>query len=754
MMSEIFSSRPSSRGSFLRICLALAGCLCLAGKASADEPPPTLLPPQVNAPASSPDDDPKSDPAQTPPSEALPAIVDAEPKPTQSLLKQVDSAFAKAVAAMEKVLFYRIGASTEDYIVYTGHDVYVRNKGETGPFKKLTATGVSETDLISPADLEAKFYRGEFIDAVSEGGRYFRVGTLDGREVEYLKVRIPEIRLGEKIYKLKHNAKFIQEGENYYRVGEMRGLLDQEVFLDPAQIEQLQAGGWLKVEGEGDQKTHLLTAPVGGAPVVVLWLSLGAIVFTLYMRGINFWGVKHSINVIRGRYDNPAEAGEVTHFQALAAALSATVGLGNIAGVTIAMTTGGPGAFFWMICCGLLGMTSKFVECTLGQKYRKVKPDGTVIGGPMIYLRDGLAEMGLARLGAFLAFVFTVMCILASFGGGNMFQINESGKALLKQVQRSDATTLIQIEEGIKQAAIDKDVDKVQDLRKQHADLKVEMSSFATRFNMGYGAVMALLVGVVIIGGIKRIGAAAEKVVPAMCLMYIAACLWIIFNHIGEFPELVGLIFTEAFTGDAIRGGLIGVLVIGVQRAAFSNEAGVGSASIAHSAAKTEEPIREGVVALLEPFIDTIVVCSMTALVILITGAWNNQEWVVTRGLTGAALTNQAFESEINWFTWVLCAAVVLFAFSTVISWSYYGERCCEMLFGPRSIMVYKVLCVAGVFTGAVVNAGSVLDFSDMMILSMAFPNILGLLLLSPKVRADLTNYWKKYKAGEFKTYK
>ncbi len=689
-----------------------------------------------------------------PPAAVLPKIEDAEPEPAKTFLKRIDSGFATAVEYMYAVLFYRLGAKTEDYVVYTGHDVYLRTKGTDGPFHRLTSEGLSDTDVILSSDLEARFYKREFIDAISDSSRYFRQGRYDGKEVEYLKVRVPKIRLGERELELNYNAKFVKQDGKYLLVGEMRELLDPDVFLESADIDRLHTAGWLRVDGSGGKATHLLKGEVGGAPIVVVWLSIGAVFFTFYMRGYNFRGFRHSIEVIRGRYDNPKEAGEVSHFQALTAALSATVGLGNIAGVTIAMTIGGPGAFFWMICCGFFGMTSKFTECTLGQKYRKIKADGTVLGGPMVYLKDGLAEIGLAPLGFVLSILFTVMCILASFGGGNMFQINESGKALLKQVQRPDASVLVELENGIKQAAIDKDADKVQELRKQHSELRGEMSAFATRFNIGYGLVMALLVGSVIIGGIKRIGAAAEKVVPTMCLMYILACLWIILSHAGELPELIILIFTEAFNGDAIRGGLIGVLVIGVQRAAFSNEAGVGSASIAHSAARTEEPIREGTVALLEPFIDTIVVCSMTALVILITGAWNNPEWVVTRGLSGAALTNQAFESEIAWFTWVLCAAVILFAFSTVISWSYYGERCCEMLFGPRSIMVYKVLCVTCVFVGAVVNAGSVLDFSDMMILSMAFPNILGLFLLSPKVRADLADYWKRYKAGQFKTYK
>jgi AGCS family alanine or glycine:cation symporter len=284
--------------------------------------------------------------------------------------------------------------------------------------------------------------------------------------------------------------------------------------------------------------------------------------------------------------------------------------------------------------------------------------------------------------------------------------------------------------------------------------LKDKMQSFGILFKAIFGVLFAASVAVVIIGGIKRIAAAAEKVVPTMCGIYMVACIWIILRHAGEVPAMVGTIFSEAFSPQAFGGGMLGVLVVGVQRAAFSNEAGVGSAAIAHSAAKTEEPVREGIVALLGPFIDTIVVCSMTALVILITGAWDNSQWTGVEGLSGAALTSRAFGAEIEWFPYVLSFAVVMFAYSTIISWSYYGERCWERLFGVRSIIGYRVIYVGCVFIGAVVNLGAVLDFSDMMILSMAFPNVFGVLLLSPQVRRDLLDYWRRYKAGEFKTFK
>ncbi|CAE7446483.1 alsT, partial [Symbiodinium sp. CCMP2456] len=476
---------------------------------------------------------------------------------------------------------------------------------------------------------------------------------------------------------------------------------------------------------------YLFTEYVGGAPVVVLWLSGGAIFFTIFFAFVNFWGFGHAVSIVRGTYDNPDEPGEVTHFQALASALSATVGLGNIAGVTIAMSAGGPGAFFWMILCGFFGMTSKFVECTLGQMYREVKPDGTILGGPMQYLTYAFSQFGLKPIGQCLAIVFAIMCIMASFGGGNMFQANQAASMVLSVVQNDELDQLSQVKRELSVAASAGELEKVRELEKQATELQAKVDSFKSTFNPIFGIVLAFFVGLVIIGGIKRIGATASKV-----------------------PDMIYQIFVEAFNPEAVRGGILGVIVIGVQRAAFSNEAGVGSAAIAHSAAKTDEPVREGFVALLGPFIDTIVVCSMTALVILITGAWDNRTWILDQGLEGVQLTAEAFEAEISWFPYLLMVAVVLFAFSTIVSWSYYGERCWERLFGARSIYVYKVIFVFAVFIGSIFQLGSVLDFSDFMILSMAFPNILGTVLLAPKVKKALGEYWKKYKAGEFKKFK
>ena len=450
-------------------------------------------------------------------------------------------------------------------------------------------------------------------------------------------------------------------------------------------------------------------------PFVVLWLMAGAIFFTLRMGFINLRGFWHAIRLTKGDYDDPNDSGEVSHFQALASALSATVGLGNIAGVAIAVGTGGPGATFWMILVGLLGMSSKFAECTLGQMYRKVAPDGTVSGGPMHYLRDGLADMGLKPVGQLLAFVFAILCVGASFGGGNAFQVGQSLDAIRQDVPLLDQYPWI------------------------------------------YGLLMAMLAGVVIIGGIKSIGAVASKIVPAMCLAYVMMCIYILGVNASAIPDAIGSIFSGAFNLQAGLGGAIGVMVIGIQRAVFSNEAGIGSAAIAHSAAKTDEPVSEGIVALLEPFIDTVVVCTMTALVIIITGVYDAElypeyaDLVSGANKSGAALTTAAVSGEhgVAWFKYILYMAVILFAYSTLISWSYYGERSWTRLFGPRSSLAYKVLFLIFTVIGSIVTTGNILDFSDLLILGMALPNILGVALLSGRVKRALDEYWGKYQRGE-----
>ena len=459
-------------------------------------------------------------------------------------------------------------------------------------------------------------------------------------------------------------------------------------------------------------------------PLVVAWLVIGAIVFTLRMGFINLRGFKHAVDVTRGKYDNPDDEGEVSHFQALASALSATVGLGNIAGVAIAVSLGGPGAIFWMVCAGFLGMSSKFVECTLGQKYREVRPDGRVMGGAMYYLQNGLADFGKETggvayrpLGKFLAVFFAVLCIGGSFGGGNTFQVNQSLNALQETIP------------------------------------------WLVDHRWVYGAIMTAMTGVVIIGGIKRIAQTAEKIVPLMCAIYVAACLFILLKNVGAVPAAFSKIFESAFNPDAAWGGFIGVLVTGFKRAAFSNEAGVGSAAIAHSAARTNYPVREGIVALIEPFIDTIVVCTMTGLVIVITGHYEGRTALAAAQPfaeinNGAGLTSTAFGGEISWFPYLLSGAVVLFAFSTMISWSYYGERCWAWLFGDASSMLYRILFLTMVFLGSIITSTNVLDFGDLMILGMAFPNVLGLYFLMGGVGRDLKSYMNKLQNGEFTKYK
>lgn len=452
-------------------------------------------------------------------------------------------------------------------------------------------------------------------------------------------------------------------------------------------------------------------------PFVVLWLLLGAVYFTIRMGLINVRGFKHAIDIVRGKFDKPGDVGEVSHFQALTTALSATVGLGNIGGVAIAIGVGGPGATFWMILAGFLGMASKFTECTLGQKYRTVDADGTVLGGPMMYLSRGLADINYPKLGKFLAVFFTILCIGGSFGGGTSYQVNQS------------------------LGAIEQKVTWLQD------------------YHWVYGLLMAALVGVVIIGGVRRIATMAEAIVPLMCGIYVTAAMYILLVNAGEVPAAFALIVTSAFSMEAGLGGLLGVIMIGFKRAAFSNEAGVGSAAIAHSAAKSEYPVQEGMVALLEPFIDTIVVCTMTALVIVIAGAYTanpdlNPEWAqLIAADNGAGLTSMAMGSEISWFPWILAVAVALFAYSTIISWSYYGERSWTWAFGPGSGKYYKVLVLFFVFLGSQLTGRTVLDFGDLMILGMAIPNVLGLFMLSGMVKRDLDSYWAKIKSGEIKAH-
>jgi len=469
-----------------------------------------------------------------------------------------------------------------------------------------------------------------------------------------------------------------------------------------------------------DQKVDQLLQPVGDTftqvifysldvsgtqvPLIVLWLIVAAISFTFYFGFINIRGFKHSCKVIRGDYSSPDDPGEVSHFQALTTALSGTVGLGNIAGVAIAVSIGGPGATFWMIIAGLMGMSTKFLECSLGVKYRQINASGQVHGGPMYYLKDGLAEIGYPKLGKVLAVFFAICCVTASLCGSNMLQSNQAYQQFV--------------------VAMGGD------------------SSFWVDKGWLFGTILAVLIGVVIIGGIKTIAKFTEKVVPLMAGIYLSAALFVLIVNASEIPHAFSLIINGAFNPTGVAGGIIGVMIQGFKRSTFSSEAGVGAASIAHATASTKEPVREGYVALLEPFIDTVVICTVTALVIVITGAYTSVE-----GIGGVALTSQAFASVIWWFPYLLSIAVLLFAISTMISWAYYGSIAWSFLVGNNKILDLSYKFVFCLFTiiGASISLDSVIAISDSMFFSMAIANIIGLYLLAPMMKKDLKIYQNKY---------
>tara|TARA_B110000211_G_scaffold108302_1_gene125527 strand:- start:199 stop:1776 length:1578 start_codon:yes stop_codon:yes gene_type:complete len=488
---------------------------------------------------------------------------------------------------------------------------------------------------------------------------------------------------------------------------------------------------WFMPIASAWEELVLTTIPLGiyKIPFVVVLLVIGATFFTIYFGFINVRRFPTAINIVRGKYDSIEDAavdGEVSHFQALATAVSGTVGLGNIAGVAVAIALGGPGATFWMVVCGLIGMSTKFVECTLGVKYRDVGEDGTIYGGPMYYLSKGLEERGLKVLGKILGVVFAILCVGASFGGGNAFQSNQAAVQL---------SSLFGIEGGASGVII--------------------------------GIILAVLVGIVIIGGIKRIASITEKIVPFMAGIYVLAALIIIFANYSYIDDAFGLIFEGAFTPMAGLGGVVGVIIVGFQRAAFSNEAGAGSAAIAHSAVKTKYSASEGLVALLEPFIDTVVICTMTALVIIFFNIdGSNLESVFKYGsvegsnvilngsgesLGGVDLTSRAFDSVIPGFSYILTIAIVLFAFSTMISWSYYGLQSWKYLFGKgkKADLVYKIIFLLFVIIGAASTLDAVIKFSDAMILALVFPNMIGLLLLFPKVKEELNKLIKAIRTIE-----
>lgn len=439
-------------------------------------------------------------------------------------------------------------------------------------------------------------------------------------------------------------------------------------------------------------------------PLIVVWLISAAVIFTGYFGFLNIRGFGHSIKVIKGDYSNPNDPGEVSHFQALTTALSGTVGLGNIAGVAIAVSIGGPGATFWMIVAGFMGMSTKFLECALGVKYRQINTQGQVHGGPMYYLRDGLAELGYHKLGKVLAVFFAVCCVVASLCGSNMLQSNQAYQQFV--IAMGGETSFWQDKGWL------------------------------------FGVCLALLIASVIIGGIKSIARVNAKVVPVMAGLYLSAALFILLYHYSKIPEAISLIFHSAFNPQGVAGGIVGVVIQGFKRATFSSEAGVGAASIAHATASTKEPIREGYVALLEPFIDTIVICTITALVIVITGAYQTSD-----GIDGVALTSKAFASVIWWFPYVLSVAVLMFAISTMISWAYYGSIAWTYLVGDskKLDLTYKLLFCVFTIIGASVSLNSVIAISDSMFFSMAIANIIGLYLLAPTVKQDLALYQSKY---------
>ncbi|MEP2955731.1 MAG: alanine/glycine:cation symporter family protein [Sulfitobacter sp.] len=457
---------------------------------------------------------------------------------------------------------------------------------------------------------------------------------------------------------------------------------------------------------------------------IALWLVVGAVVFTVYFGAIQVKGFWHSIQLVRGDYSDPDDAGEVSHFQALATALSGTVGLGNIAGVAVAVSIGGPGATFWMVVAGLFGMATKFTECTLGVKYRNEFPDGHVSGGPMYYIVKGFSERGLP-LGGFMAVLFSIFTILGALGGGNMFQANQA-----------------------------------------HAQLAGVLGDYPGWIT---GVILAGVTFAVIAGGLKSIARVTEKIVPFMGVFYVLVSVLILIINWDMIGWAFGQIFMGAFTGLGVVGGFTGALIQGFRRAAFSNEAGIGSAAIAHSAVRTKEPVTEGYVALLEPFIDTVVICTMTALVIVISGVlnqdpetglyiWNAEAGrIATEGeVSGVALTSAAYARAFSWFPVLLMVAVVLFAFSTMISWSYYGLKAWTYLFGEGAVkeLVFKVIFCVFIVIGAAASLGPVIDFSDAMLFSMAIVNIIALYFLMPIVKRELNSYVTRLRSGEIVKHK
>lgn len=448
------------------------------------------------------------------------------------------------------------------------------------------------------------------------------------------------------------------------------------------------------------------SVPMAGAdvPLIVLWLVIAAFFFTFYLGFINLRGFSFAVSVVRGALRNDKHDGEISHFQALTAAMSGTIGVGNLAGVAITVSLGGPGAIFWLIVAGLVGMTTKFVECTLGVKYRTINPDGTVSGGPMYYLRDGLAEKGYVRLGKYLGAFFAVSIIIGCLGAGNMFQSNQAYVQLL-QVSGGEDSPLV-------------------------------------GYGWLVGICMAVMVGLIIVGGIKSIANITVRLVPFMVVIYVGMALLVLLLNFTAIPAAFALIFKSAFTMEGVSGGFIGIMILGFQRAAFSNEAGLGSAAIAHSAVQTDEPLSEGFVGLLEPFIDTVVICTMTGLVLVIT---MSPEALMGSGMSGIELTSSAFQENISWAPVPLAFVAMIFAFSTMLAWAYYGIKGWTYLLGEgkNKEKVFGLIFCLFIVIGASIKLDTVLEFADAMIFIMAIPNLIGLYILAPDVKKDLDAYMK-----------
>lgn len=448
------------------------------------------------------------------------------------------------------------------------------------------------------------------------------------------------------------------------------------------------------------------------APVIVLWLALAACAYTAYFRLINLRGFVHGFRILRGDFADPRGPGEVSHFQALTSAVSGTVGLGNIAGVAVAITVGGPGATFWMVVAGLLGMSTKFAECALGVMYRRESPDGSISGGPMYYLRDGLAARHprFAGLGRVLAAVYALCIVGGAAGSGALFQANQTYAQVLAVTGGAEGP----------------------------------LAGRGWLFGLG----LAILTGIVVVGGISRIGKVTAKLVPGMAGLYLLGGLAVLAVNADQLPAAVAAIVHGAFSGEAAYGGVLGALIVGFRRAAFSNEAGLGSAAIAHSAVRTREPMTEGFVALWEPFIDTVVICTMTALVIIVSGQYLQQ------GLDGVALTSNAFATVMPWFPYLLTVAVFLFAYSTMITWGYYGTKAVGYLTreSPLAMNAFKAVFLVMTVVGCSMQLGSIVGIADAMLLLMSVPNLIGVTLLLPAVRRELEAYRGRLRAGTLRT--